>query len=180
MKTITKLFTVSLLAVSTLAATKSHSQSMSNDHLITSPKFKIGVGVSGGLTNSDSPFSYGLGADVKLQLDLQQYVSITASAGYTRLMEQDDSAVASYDFIPVVGGIRVYPSRGFYVGGIIGAGLAIQDGSKTSLIFGGGLGYEWTSGLELGVHFEGYQQDVASTTYQKVNGQYALRLGYNF
>ncbi|RZK56201.1 MAG: hypothetical protein EOO91_12615 [Pedobacter sp.] len=59
-------------------------------------------------------------------------------------------------------------------------GCTIQDGSKTSLIFGGGTGYEFNNGLEIGIRYEGYQQDSSSSTYQPVNGQYAVRIGYNF
>jgi len=180
MKTITKLFTVTLLAGSLFSATSSNAQTMPMSGEMTGPKFKIGVGVSGGITNSDSPFSYALGADLKLQLDLMKYVSITASGGYTRLMEKEGGLIASYDFIPAIGGVKIYPAKDFYFTGFMGAGFAIKDGSKTSFIYGGGLGYEMDKGLEIGVRYEAYQQDVASSTYQPVNGQYALRVGFNF
>lgn len=142
--------------------------------------FKVGVGAGAGIVRDSSPFSYGVGADVRLQLDLAPAVALTASGGYTRLMARDGSIYADYDFIPAIGGVKVYPVKGMYINGLIGAGFGIQEGSKTSFIFGGGTGYEWDNGLELGIRYEGYQQDGTSSTYQPVNGQYAVRLGYNF
>jgi hypothetical protein len=121
-----------------------------------------------------------LGADIRLQWDLSPYVALTGSGGYTRLMMRDGSPLEDYHFIPAVGGVKVFPISRMYITGLLGAGFGIQDGSKTSFIFGGGTGYEWNNGFELGVRYEGYQQDSSSSTYQPINGQFALRLGYNF
>jgi hypothetical protein len=181
MKTITKFFTIATIAMSTLTAFNSKAQTSTMSTMNSGLKFKIGVGVSGGITRDASPFSYALGADVRLQLDLSPYVALTASGGYTRLFTRDNfPAIADYDFIPAIGGVKVYPIGRMFLAANIGAGFAIQDGSKTSLIFGGGTGYEWNNGFEIGVRYEGYQQDSSSSTYQPVNGQYALRIGYNF
>ncbi|MFD0941417.1 outer membrane beta-barrel protein [Pedobacter boryungensis] len=178
MKTITKLFTMATVVCTTLLSVNAKAQTM---NMSNGMAFKIGVGVSGGVTTENSPFSYGLGADVRLQYDLSKSVSLTASGGYTRLFAKDNiPALADYDFIPAIGGVKVFPIERMYLMAEVGAGFGIQDGSKTSFIFGGGLGYEWNSGFDLGVKYQGYQQDGTSTTYQPVNGQFALRLGYNF
>lgn len=144
-------------------------------------EFKVGIGGGAGLTTEGSPFSYSVGADLRLQWDLSQYVAITASGGYTRLFNSDSfPALEDYHFIPAIGGVKMFPAGGWYLAANIGAGFAIQDGSKTSLIFGAGTGYEWKNGLEIGARYEGYQQDSTSSTYQPVNSQIALRIGYNF
>ena len=173
-----KLLMAALLTTATLVSTNLKAQTTMSTPRTTG--FKIGFGAGAGIVRDSSPFSYGLGADVRLQLDLAPAVALTASGGYTRLMAKEGSVFADYDFIPAIGGVKVYPVKGMYIKGLIGAGFAIQNGSKTSFIFGGGTGYEWNNGLELGIRYEGYQQDGTSSTYQPINGQYAVRLGYNF
>lgn len=179
MKITTKIFMAALAISATLFSSNVNAQTT----MMPTPRetgFKIGIGGGAGIVRDSSPFSYGVGADVRLQLDLAPAVALTASGGYTRLMAREGSVFADYDFIPAVGGVKVYPIKGMYINGLVGAGFAIQDGSKTSFIFGGCTGYEFNNGLELGIRYEGYQQDGTSSTYQPVNGQYALRLGYNF
>jgi opacity protein-like surface antigen len=181
MKTTTKLFLVAVTTTAFLASSNVKAQTTTMTTMDNGMGFKIGIGVSAGITRDQSPFSYALGADVKLQYDLSTYVALTASGGYTRLFPRDNfPALADYDFIPAIGGVKVFPIKRMFIAGNIGAGFAIKDGSKTSLIFGGGTGYEFNNGLELGIRYEGYQQDSSSSTYQRVNGQYALRIGYNF
>lgn len=178
MKTITKIFMIALIAMSSLTVYNAKAQTPTMNSGI---KFKIGVGASAGITRDASPFGYALGADVRVQLDLSPYVALTASGGYTRLFTRDNfPAIADYDFIPAIGGVKVFPIKGMFLAANVGAGFGIQDGSKTSFIFGGGTGYEWSNGLEIGIRYEGYQQDSSSSTYQPINGQYALRIGYNF
>ncbi|MDQ8051819.1 MAG: hypothetical protein REI78_02280 [Pedobacter sp.] len=157
-----------------------HALVKAQDTMSSGLKLKFGVGASGAILDGNSPFSYGIGADVRAQLWLAKSVAVTASGGYTRLVARDNSTVPAYSFIPAVGGVKVFPIKGMFLQGFLGAGFAIKDAQKTSFIFGGGTGYEWDNGLELGVRYEGNQQDSASPTYQNIISQYALRLGYNF
>ncbi|RZL39895.1 MAG: hypothetical protein EOO93_31600 [Pedobacter sp.] len=173
MKTITKLFTIAA-AVVTLATTTASAQ-RSDD-----PKgVRLGIGISGGVSDKGSPFEYGVGADARLQLDLSRELSITATGGYTRLMAKDNMG-EDYDFIPAKGGVKIFPIGNMYTLGEIGAGFAIKEGSKTSLIYSAGLGYAWTSGVDVSVRYEGYKQDSSSITYRRENGIFALRLAYGF
>ena len=183
MKTTTKFFAIAGIAIAALTTTQLKAQETTTmmPMKTSGMGFKIGFGLTAGVTTDNSPFSYGLGGDLRLQWDLAPAVALTASGGYTRLFPKDNfPALADYDFIPVIGGVKVFPIKRMYLAGNLGAGFAIQDGSKTSFIFGGGTGYEWSNGLDIGVRYEGYQQDSASSTYQPKNGQFALRIGYNF
>lgn len=171
MKTITKLFAAAAVLV-TFATTGVQAQERETG-------VRLGIGVSGGVADHGSPFEYGLGADLRFQFDLSKELSLTASGGYTRLMGKDN--VTDYDFIPAKGGIKIFPQiGGTYLLGEAGAGFGIKDGSKTSLIWSGGLGYAWNNGLDLSARYEGYKQDATSTTYQPYNGQFALRIAYGF
>ena len=181
MKTTTKLFLFAVTITAFLSSINVNAQTTTMTTMDNGMGFKIGVGVSAGITRDKSPFSYALGADVRLQYDLSPYVALIASGGYTRLFPRDNfPALADYDFIPAIGGVKVFPIKRMFIAGNIGAGFAIKDGSKTSFIFGGGTGYEFNNGFELGIRYEGYQQDSSSSTYQPINGQYVLRVGYNF
>jgi opacity protein-like surface antigen len=178
MKTATKLFGTALFAITLFANANLKAQDMTT--MGNGLKLKIGVGASAAITNSNSPFSYGVGADVRAQLWLAPTVAVTASGGYTRLIPKENSIIAAYSFIPAVGGVKVYPIKGMFLQGFLGAGFAIKDDQETSFIFGGGTGYEWNNGLEISVRYEGNQQDSSSITYQPIISQYALRIGYNF
>ncbi|TDQ11972.1 hypothetical protein [Pedobacter metabolipauper] len=177
MKTITKFFATAAVLL-TVASTGLKAQTM--ETMDSSKGVRLGIGISGGLPTKGSPFEYGLGADARLQFDLSRELSIVASGGYTRMMAKDNAG-DDYDFIPVKGGVKVFPQIGaLYLLGEAGAGFGIKDGSKTSFIYSGGLGYAWSGGLDLSARYEGYTQDSASSTYRPQNGQFALRLAYGF
>jgi hypothetical protein len=173
MKTITKILSIAAVAL-TIGTTSANAQSMGR-----TPGVRLGFGVNGGVAEKGSPFEYGVGADARLQLDLTKDVAITATGGYTRLMAKDNMG-DDYDFIPAKGGVKIFPVAGLYGIGEIGAGFGIKDGSKTSLIFGGGIGYEWLGGIDISARYEGYKQDSSSSTYRTQNGQFALRIAYGF
>lgn len=181
MKTITKLFTIAATAVAAMSPSLSKAQDMSmtaDSTPVFQKALRLGIGISGGITRDNSPFDYGLGADLRLQWDLQKHLSLTATGGYTRMMAKND--LPDYDFIPLKGGVKVFPGHSLYALGEVGAGLGIKDNSKTSFIWSGGVGYAWKNGLDISARYESYQQDSNSSTYYPVNGQYALRLAYGF
>ena len=142
--------------------------------------FKISFGAEIGITSKSSPFNYGLGFDLHAQYYLSSHLAIIASGGYARLLTKDTSLLPDYDFIPIISGVRIFPIEKIYLIGNGGLGVPIQNGSKTSFIFGGGLGYEYNRYLDFQVKYTGYQQPKSSSTYQPTNGLFAVRLGYNF
>lgn len=176
MKTTTKFFAIAAVALATFASTGLKAQTMGN--MYSNKGVRFGIGISGGITDDDSAFKNGLGADLRFQFDLSNYVSITATGGYTRLTLENGGD--PYEFIPAKGGVKVFPIKGFYGLGEAGAGFGIKKDAKTSLIWSGGVGYEWTSGLDISARYEGYSQDSSSNTYVPYTGQYALRLAYSF
>ena len=178
MKKTTKLFAVIAVAVSTLfsASTFAQTSNMSPNSEIG---WRFGIGINAGLFPSHSALDYGLGADVRLQLDLAKALSLTATAGYTRLM-RTSNLLPDIDFIPLKGGVKIFPIRGMYISGEAGAGFGIKNGSKTNFIYSGGLGLALANHLDISARYEGYVNDSSSSTYFKKTGQYALRLAYGF
>ena len=178
MKTFTKLFTVAAVAATFFTASNVQAQDMMTMPMDNGMAFKVGVGVAGGVFAKSSQFKNSYGADLRLQWDLMKNVAVTASGGYTKLLGRNNSL--DVDFIPAIGGVKVFAIERFYLQGNVGAGFAIQKGAKTNFIYGGGVGYEWKNGLELGAKYEGYTNDSGSATYFPKTEQYKLRLGYNF
>ncbi|MCX2574209.1 hypothetical protein [Pedobacter sandarakinus] len=178
MKTITKFFaTAAALAIFATTGVKAQTMTTTDATMNSGMGFKVGVGVSGGIFRDKSPMDYAYGADLKLQWDLTPYVAVTGSGGYTKLMSKNNTV--DPDFIPVKGGVKVFPIKKMYIATEAGAGFAIQDGAKTNFIYSGGFGFEF-GGFDAGVRYEGYVNDSASTYYFPKTGQYALRLAYNF
>ncbi|WP_231424549.1 MULTISPECIES: hypothetical protein [Pedobacter] len=181
MKTITKLFATAITAVAIFTTSNLNAQTMTTMDAGTTNNgmgFKVGIGLNGGLFKKSSPMEYAYGADLKLQWDLTKDVAITASGGYTKLKGRNNSL--DFGFIPAKGGVKVFAIERMYLAVEAGAGFGIEDGAKTNFIYTGGLGYEWDNGLDIGARYEGYTNDVASTTYFRKTGQFALRIAYNF
>ena len=180
MKTITKLFATATTALAIFASTTLNAQTtttpMSNTE--SGMAFKIGVGISGGLFPDRSEMDYGYGADLKLQYDLTPFVAVTASAGYTKLKWKNSPL--NFQYIPLMGGVKVFPVERMYINGELGSGLATKDGANMNFIYATGVGYEWKNGLDIGVRYEGYVNNSSSDLYFMRTGQFALRLGYNF
>ncbi|RNL52243.1 hypothetical protein [Pedobacter jejuensis] len=178
MRTITKIFAVAS-AVAIFATSNLQAQTTSTPMMTTNGMaFKVGVGVQGGLFPDKSEMDYGYGADLKLQYDLSKDVAVYASGGYTKLKWK--GSPLNFEFIPVMGGVKAFVIDRMYVTGGAGTGLALKEGAEMNFIYTGGLGYEWTNGLEIGAKYEGYVNNSASDLYFMKTGQFALRLGYNF
>ncbi|TKC64112.1 porin family protein [Pedobacter hiemivivus] len=174
MKKVTKVLAIAA-GLFMLTATVSQAQTRENAKGV-----RFGLGISGGVTTKESPFKYGLGADLGFQFDLTRELAITATGGYTTL-KADDNQGADYNFIPVKAGVKIFPQiGGLYLSTEAGAGFGIKEGSKTAFIYSGGLGYACANGFDLGVRYEGYTQKESSSTYRPQNGQFALRLAYSF
>ncbi|RZL64893.1 MAG: hypothetical protein EOO93_06800 [Pedobacter sp.] len=179
MRTITKfLAAASVFAVFATTNLKAQTMTTTSMPANSGMAFKVGVGVQGGLFPDKSEMDYGYGADVRLQYDLSPSVAITASGGYTKLKWK--SSPLNFEFIPLMGGVKAFVVDRMFLTGGAGTGLALKDGANMTFIYTGGLGYEWTNGLEVGVKYEGYVNNSSSDLYFMKTGQYALRLGYNF
>ncbi len=178
MKIITKLFMIALISI--ITCSNLQAQTSTSNMMNSGLRLNFGVGANASVTNSASPFSYGIGADVRAQLRLAPAVAITALAGYTRLVARDNSAITGYSYIPVVGGLKIYPVTWMYVNGFAGVGLAVKDGSETAAVYGGGFGFEMNKGWELGFRYEANEQDRKTIPYSPILSQYGVRVGYNF
>jgi hypothetical protein len=140
-----------------------------------------GIGTYIGPAVGNSAYGYGIGLDLLLIAELSDQLSITGSIGYARLLTKDTSPTPDYDFIPLKSTLKIFPiEQPAYFMGTIGAGFGIQKGSKTALIFGGGLGYRFLKDYDLAIKYEAYQQPPSSVTYQPLSGLLAATFAYRF
>lgn len=134
----------------------------------------LGIGVNLGVPTTDG-HSFALGADARLQFDVSKQVSIPVTTGYTHFIGKDN--VPDYGFIPVKAGVKVFfdqSGSGLYGLGEVGAAFGVTKNSDTRFIYSPAIGYSWSSGLDLGLKYEGLPKSGFNT------GQVALRIAYGF
>jgi len=162
MKTITKIFATSAAVVALFFSTGANAQN-------------LGVGLNLGLPTTDG-YDFAIGGDVRYQINLDEQLSIPLTAGYTHFLGQDN--IPDFGYIPLKAGVKYFfePSgSGLYGLAELGAGIGVTpSGAKTGFLYAPSIGYSWSSGLDLGVRYEG--NSVSGATL----GQVALRVAYGF
>ena len=169
MKTITKILATSAAVVALFISTNVSAQTQ-----------KLGIGITAGIPTSDA-YSVALGADLRYQFDVDKQLSIPVTAGYTHLSGKEIGNTGvdfpSYGYIPVKVGAKYFfndSGAGVYGLAELGAGFGTNEGSGTSFVYSPAIGYAWSSGLDLGVKYEGLARNGNST------GFFGLRLAYGF
>ncbi|MCZ4243637.1 outer membrane beta-barrel protein [Pedobacter punctiformis] len=170
MKTITKILATSAAVVALFFTSTS-----------VNAQQKLGIGLNVGLPTTDG-YSFAIGGDVRYQFDIDKQLSIPVTAGYTHFIGKEIGNsgfnVPDFGYIPVKAGVKYFfdPSgSGVYGLAELGAGIGITpSGAKTGFLYAPSIGYAWSSGLDLGVRYEG--NSVSGGTL----GQVALRVAYGF
>ncbi len=133
-------------------------------------RFRLGVGIDGGIANSDY-FNWSLGGDVRLQYDLTKKTSLTLTTGFTNLFGKDE--IKDLGYIPAKLGFKAFVwGDQFYVVGEAGAGFAVTNGyDKTTFLWAPGVGYALDP-IDISLRYEGANDFKAD--------QVALRIAYAF
>lgn len=177
MKTTTKFLASAAAAVALFFSTNVNAQST-----------KLGIGINAGVPTTDQ-YNFTLGADARMQFDVSKQVSIPVTAGYTHFFAKDVNIGGvnwkeDYGFIPVKVGAKFFfdeSGSGLYGLAEVGAAFGVTDNAKTGFIYSPAIGYSWSSGLDLGVKYEGISSArTATPVYDKNVGHVALRLAYGF
>ncbi len=146
---------------------------------------KLGIGINAGIPTTDQ-YNLALGADARLQFDVSKQISIPVTVGYTHFFSKDYAAAIKqdYGYVPVKAGVKVFfdeSGSGLYGLAELGAAFGVTDEAKTGFIYSPAIGYAWSSGLDLGIKYEGISSARnASPVYEKNVSQIALRLAYGF
>ncbi|RZK56200.1 MAG: hypothetical protein EOO91_12610 [Pedobacter sp.] len=140
---------------------------------------KFGIGGGLGLTARSSPFGYAINLNPQIQYSPSEALALNLVTGYTRLLTKDTSPIKDYDFIPLKLEIKIFPiTENIYGVGVVGAGLGLMKGVKTNFTYGGGFGYRFLNGYDLGIKYEAYQQSKKSINLQPKASQFQLAFTY--
>lgn len=169
---------LAILALLTIGTTKAMAQDIPNDNY--EQKFKLGIGATVGYPFED-PYKLNVGGDVRLQYDLSERYSLTATTGFNNLFVTGDNNDLGY--IPAKLGFKAFVLKDqFYLMGEAGAAFAVTNGyDKTSLLLSPSIGYA-TKYIDISLRYE-YLPDfptIENNTVDKGLGQVALRLAYGF
>lgn len=168
---------LAIIALLTFGATKATAQDIAGDNY--PQKFKLGIGATVGYPFED-PYDLNVGGDVRLQYDLSQKYSLTATTGFNNLFASGDTKDLGY--IPAKLGFKAFVLKDqFYLMGEVGAAFAVTNRyNDKSLLLSPSIGYA-TKYIDISVRYE-YLPDfpVLENNDDKGLGQVALRLAYGF
>ncbi|MES2240045.1 MAG: hypothetical protein V4497_07270 [Bacteroidota bacterium] len=142
--------------------------------------FKLGIGLNTGLPFND-PYSFNLGADVRLQYNISDSYSICFTTGYNNLFVKHNGA--NFSYIPVKVGYKTFMfNNEFYVmgefGGVFSATKAYND---NSLLFCPSIGYA-TEYVDVSLRYE-FLKDfpiIKDNVADNGLGQIMVRFAYGF
>lgn len=146
----TKKITSLLMVTGLLAAAPTIAQNKKNPDY---PKgFRIGFGINGGMsTNSD--YDGAIGADVRLQYDLNPKASLTLTSGFNHLFNSEDG---DRGLVPIKAGFKHFMNKNVYAMGEVGAGIGTHSGQGNTLIWSPSVGFA-NHFIDVSLRYERYQ-----------------------
>ena len=139
---------------------------------------KFSIGLEGGLPTGDAHQVYKavIGASIKYDYKVAENTFVTGSAGYNAFLVKSEFksiAGSSNGAIPVKAGLKYFFGSGFYGEGQLGAAFSTESGGGTAFVYAPGIGYDFGSGVDVGVRYEGWSKDGTIS-------QVGVRLGFSF
>nr|WP_294948851.1 hypothetical protein [uncultured Mucilaginibacter sp.] len=139
---------------------------------------KWSIGFEGGLPVGHAKDAYNavVGASLKYDYNVAASTFLTGSVGYNAFLvkSQYKSVAGSTDgAIPVKAGLKYFFGNGFYGEGQLGAAFSTESGGGTAFVYSPGIGYDFGSGVDLGIRYEAWSKNGTI-------GQVGVRLGFSF
>jgi hypothetical protein len=138
--------------------------------------FRFGAGVSMGLPIGDfgDGYSFGIGGEAQGEYLFTEKVSAVLNSGYTSFIGKtvSGSKVPAVGLIPILAGVRVYPSEQFFIGARAGLGIFTGSGNSTSVFqYRPEIGYN-AGPVQIALSFNGLTKDGASNNFIGLTGLY--------
>lgn len=136
--------------------------------------FHFGGGLRLGLPIGDfsETHNFGIGAELQGEYMFSEKFSATITTGYTHFLGKDFAGVKmdGVGLIPILAGVRVYPSTNIFIGGKVGYGLLTGGGSSD-----GALNYEPHVGynaerFQLALGYNGLSKDGSTLSHIALTG----------
>ena len=139
--------------------------------------WRLGVGLNLGTTTGDAGDAYGLtlGGDLKLQRDITESLSGTLTTGYTNFFLKDKFVGKDLGYVPLKAGLKLFPTKGFYISAEVGAGFGVQKNFGTGFLYSPGVGMAFAKNYDISARYEAVNFKNDFTL-----GQVALRIAYAF
>ena len=105
-------------------------------------------------------YSFGIGAELQAEHFFSPTVSGTFTTGYTHFIGKDFGGIKlpSFGAIPILAGVRVYPSTSFFIGGKVGYSVFTGNASGGGFTYEPQVGYNGSK-FQLGLGYNGISDD---------------------
>ncbi len=150
------------------------------DKMMSSRRTNVEVGANVAAPVS-SGVKIGYGADLQVNIPVASMVDLTASGGYENFSYKIQTGgvnfETSFDFIPVLAGIKYHFSDKFYGHGQLGYTFSTIKNGGGAFTYAPGFGYAASKNFDIGLKFFGIGK--ANSSSSAVNSL-MLRLAYGF
>ena len=121
MKTLNFINTKTIVAIALLGSALTFAQETTTENYDSG--FRLGFGINAGIPTND-PYDFNLGADARLQYDLNKKYSFTVTTGFNNFFVEGDNNDLGY--IPLKGGFKAFVLKDqLYLMGEAGAAFAV-------------------------------------------------------
>lgn len=136
----------------------------------------LGVGVRIGAPVGDfsNTHSVGIGAELQAEYGFSEMLSGVFTTGYTNFFGK---TVAGYKYnsvgiVPLLAGVRVYPSQNFFIGGQIGYGILAGNGYNSGAFsYQPGIGYN-APDFQIGLNYNALTKNGGTVAHIGLTGIY--------
>jgi hypothetical protein len=149
--------------------------------------FRFGAGVRLGLPIGDfgDYYSFGVGGEIQGEYGCSEKFSVLATTGYSSFFGKDFGTgtnsykVDAVGFIPIIAGVRVYPTEQFFIGAQAGVAIFTGNGSsETAFDYQPQIGYNG-SNIQVALNYNGASKDGSTNGHIGLTGIYKFGAGNN-
>ena len=124
-------------------------------------------------------YNFGIGAELQGEYMFSDMVSGTFTTGYTSFMGKETEVMGittknpAMGYIPILAGVRVYPSPTFFIGAKVGYGIMTASGFGSSGAFNyePQIGYNGTK-IQLALGYNGLSQEGGTSSHMALSAIY--------
>ncbi|MBP6687426.1 MAG: hypothetical protein KA160_06175 [Lacibacter sp.] len=105
-------------------------------------------------------YTYGAGAEGSLGFGITKKIYLLGTLGYVSYKNEDTNPYGKIRYVPIKGGIRIYPGKNLYVAANAGVGLlkdAVMTSNESRFAYDAGVGIQ-VSVLQFGIHYDAWQR----------------------
>lgn len=141
-------------------------------------KTRLGFGLNVGMPVHD-PYDVNLGADIRLQRDLNKTYSVTLTTGFSNMFIAGDNNDLGY--IPVRVGIKGFVTESpFYLMGEVGGAFTVTNNyDRNSITLSPSIGYAKRN-VDISLRYDHFNKfiKISNGTPSEGVGQFAVRIAY--